>query len=309
MEAEHYNLLHRLLELELNPLLAINIDARFHDDDRNAYNTLAEIPGTGENPEIVMTGGHLDSWHASAGAVDNAAGVAITMEAMRILSVLEVKPKRTIRIALWSGEEQGLHGSYQYVRKHLATRPDPEDPEERLLPRSYWRSPGWPITPLPDFDRFSAYFNVDNGSGRIRGIYTEGNAAVKPIFSSWFGPFSDLSAGTVVLGDTGGTDHESFDDVGLPGFQFIQDGLDYRSRLHHTNIDSYDHAVEADMKQASTILAAFLYHAATMEERMPREVMPVKPTAVSEQDKARRASKARRARERQARRALDMPAK
>lgn len=305
MEAEHYNLLHRLLELDMNPLLSINIDAQFHDADRNAYNTLAEIPGTDENPEIVMTGGHLDSWHASAGAVDNAAGVAITMEAMRILSVLEVKPKRTIRIALWSGEEQGLHGSYQYVRQHLASRPAPEDPEERLLPRGLWESPGWPITPLPDFDRFSAYFNIDNGSGRIRGIYTEGNAAVKPIFSSWFGPFSDLSAGTVVLADTGGTDHESFDDVGLPGFQFIQDGLDYRSRLHHTNIDSYEHAVEADMKQASTILAAFLYNAATMEERMPREVMPVKPTAVADQDAERRASKARRQRERQARRLLD----
>lgn len=306
IEAEHYNLLHRFLELEIKPLLSINIDAQFHDGDRNAYNTLAEIPGTDENPEIVMTGGHLDSWHASTGAVDNAAGVAITMEAMRILSVLEVKPKRTIRIALWAGEEQGLYGSYEYIRSHLATRPGPEDPNELLLPRWIWKSPGWPITTLPDFDRFSAYFNVDNGSGRIRGIYTEGNAAVKPIFSSWFGPFSDLSAGTVVLGDTGGTDHESFDDVGLPGFQFIQDGLDYSTRLHHTHIDSYEHAVEADMKQAATILASFLYNAATMEERMPREVMPVKPTTVSDHDTARRARKARRDREREALRSLDM---
>lgn len=148
---------------------------------------------------------------------------------------------------------------------------------------------------------------MDNGSGRIRGIYTEGNAAVKPIFSSWFGPFSDLSAGTVVLGDTGGTDHESFDDVGLPGFQFIQDGLDYSTRLHHTHIDSYEHAVEADMKQAATILASFLYNAATMEERIPREVMPVKPTTVSDHDTARRVRKARRDREREALRSLDMP--
>lgn len=307
IEAEHYNLLHRFLELEIKPLLSINIDAQFHDADRNAYNTLAEIPGTDKNPEIVMTGGHLDSWHASTGAVDNAAGVAITMEAMRILSVLEVKPKRTIRIALWAGEEQGLYGSYEYIRSHLATRPGPEDPDELLLPRWIWKSPGWPITTLPDFDRFSAYFNVDNGSGRIRGIYTEGNAAVKPIFISWFGPFSDLSAGTVVLGDTGGTDHESFDDVGLPGFQFIQDGLDYSTRLHHTHIDSYEHAVEADMKQAATILASFLYNAATMEERIPREVMPVKPTTVSDHDTARRVRKARRDREREALRSLDMP--
>ena len=255
MEAEHYNLLHRLLELGSTPTVSINITAQFHDSDSNAYNTLGEIPGTAKKPEIVMTGAHLDSWHASSGAVDNAAGVAITMEAMRILSVLDVKPKRTIRIALWSGEEQGLHGSYQYVRRHFATRPEPDNADERLLPRWYWRTPGWPITKLPDYDQFSAYFNIDNGSGRIRGIYTEGNAAVKPIFSSWFGPFSDLSAGTVILRDTGGTDHESFDDVGLPGFQFIQDGLDYDSRLHHTHIDSYDHAVEADMRQASTVVS------------------------------------------------------
>ena len=175
-----------------------------------------------------------------------------------------------------------------------------------LLPRRAWRSPGWPITVLPDYDRFSVYFNVDNGSGRIRGIYTEGNAAVKPIFSSWFGPFSDLSASTVVLKDTSGTDHQSFDDVGLPGFQFIQDRLDYSSRLHHTHVDSYEHAVEADMKQASTILASFLYNAATMDERMPREVMPARPTAVAEQDRADKARQARREREREARRTLDM---
>ena len=306
LEAEHHSLLHRLLDLGETPTVSIDIQAQFHDDDSNAYNTLGEIPGTKKKPEIVMTGAHLDSWHASTGAVDNAAGVAITMEAMRILSVLDVKPKRTIRIALWSGEEQGLFGSYQYVRSHFATRPLPENPDERSLPRWMWRSPGWPITTLPDYDRFSAYFNLDNGSGRIRGIYTEGNAAVKPIFSSWFGPFSDLSAGTVVLRATGGTDHESFDDVGLPGFQFIQDGLDYSSRLHHTHIDSYDHAVEADMKQASTILAAFLYNAATMEKRMPREVMPARPTAISDLDSAREARKARRAREREAKRSLDM---
>jgi Zn-dependent M28 family amino/carboxypeptidase len=221
-----------------------------------------------------MVGGHLDSWHASDGAVDNGAGVAVAMEAVRILATIGFEPKRTIRIALWSGEEQGLFGSSTYVDKHFATRPKPTNKDEKALPNYLWKSQGWPIETKAAYDKFSVYFNMDNGSGRFRGIYTEGNVAVKPIFSKWFGPFSDLSAGTVTNASTGGTDHESFDDVGLPGFQFIQDELDYSSRLHHTHIDSIDHVSEADLKQASVILAGFLYKAAMAEERMPRKPIP-----------------------------------
>jgi len=274
IEAEHYNLLSRMIEQGKTPKIALNIDARFHDEDRNAYNTIAEIEGSEKDPEVVMVGGHLDSWHASDGAVDNGAGVAVAMEAIRILKTLKVKPKRSIRIALWSGEEQGLFGSTAYVERHFATRPKPKDKSERDLPNYLWKDQGWPIEVKPEHEKFSVYFNMDNGSGRFRGIYTEGNVAAKPVFNQWFGPYSDLSTGTVTNKSTGGTDHESFDDVGLPGFQFIQDKLDYGSRLHHTHIDSIDHVVEDDLIQASVILAGFLYEAAMADERMPRKPMP-----------------------------------
>jgi carboxypeptidase Q len=274
IEAEHYNSLSRMIDSGKTPKVTLDIDARFHDEDRNAYNTIAEIPGSDAEPEIVMVGGHLDSWHASDGAVDNGAGVAVAMEAVRILATLGFEPKRTIRIALWSGEEQGLFGSSTYVDKHFATRPKPANKDEKALPNYLWKSQGWPIETKPAYDKFSVYFNMDNGSGRFRGIYTEGNVAVKPIFSNWFGPFSDLSAGTVTNASTGGTDHESFDDVGLPAFQFIQDELDYSSRLHHTHIDSIDHVSEADLKQASVILAGFLYKASMADERIPRKPIP-----------------------------------
>jgi hypothetical protein len=274
LEAEHYNSLSRMFDSGKTPKIALDIDARFHDEDRNAYNTIAEIPGSDSDPEIVMVGGHLDSWHASDGAVDNGAGVAVSMEAVRILATLGFEPKRTIRIALWSGEEQGLFGSSTYVDKHFATRPKPNNKDERALPNYLWKSQGWPIKTKEAYDKFSVYFNMDNGSGRFRGIYTEGNVAAKPIFSKWFAPYADLSTGTVTNVSTGGTDHESFDDVGLPGFQFIQDELDYSSRLHHTHIDSIDHVSEADLKQASVILAGFLYKAAMADERMPRKPIP-----------------------------------
>ena len=274
LEAEQYNSLSRMFDAGKTPRVSIDINARFHDDDRNAYNTIAEIPGSDESPEIVMVGGHLDSWHASDGAVDNGAGVAVAMEAVRILSTLDFKPKRTIRIALWSGEEQGLFGSKAYVEEHFATRPKPQDKKEKELPSYLWKSQGWPIETKPDYEKLSVYFNMDNGSGRFRGIYTEGNVAVKPIFSKWFSPYSDLSTGTVTNQSTGGTDHEAFDNVGLPGFQFIQDGLDYSSRLHHTHIDSIDHVVEADLIQASVIMAGFLYKAAMAENRLPRKPIP-----------------------------------
>jgi carboxypeptidase Q len=305
IEKEQYNLISRMIDGGEQPRVALNIDARFHDEDLNAYNTIAEIPGTDESAEVVMLGGHLDSWHASDGAVDNGAGVAVVMEAVRILEALEVKPKRTIRIALWSGEEQGLYGSQAYIEKHFASRPKPEDKTERALPYYLWKSQGWPIEVKPEHEKLSVYFNMDNGSGRFRGIYTEGNVAVKSLFSDWFGPYSDLSAGTITNRSTGGTDHESFDDVGLPGFQFIQDPLDYSSRLHHTHIDSIDHVVENDLKQASVIMAGFVYEAAMADKILPRKPIPQEPSELQRQKAKMEADKERRKREREANKALD----
>ncbi len=300
LSAEHYNFLVRLLEQGKTPTVALSFDARFHDEDSKSYNTIAEIPGTEKNPEIVMLGAHLDSWHASTGGVDNAAGVAVTMEAMRILKTLNIKPKRTIRLALWSGEEQGLYGSRAYVEQHLATRPKPTDPAERELSPWYWTNPGWPITKLPDYERFSVYFNMDNGSGKFRGIYTEGNVAVKSIFSDWFGPLADLSDGTINANATGGTDHESFDNVGLPGFQFVQDPLDYMPRLHHTHVDSYDHVLPDDMRQAAVVMATFVYKAAMADKRIPRKPTPTAPSELEQQQEKEKADKRQRAKERKA---------
>ncbi|OKY25975.1 M20/M25/M40 family metallo-hydrolase [Thalassotalea sp. PP2-459] len=305
IEAEQYNLITRLMDDGDTPKITLNVDAKFYDNDTNAYNTIAEIPGTSDDPKIIMLGGHLDSWHASDGAVDNGAGVAVAMEAVRILKALDIKPKHTIRIALWSGEEQGLYGSRAYVQEHFATRPKPKDKVEAELPPYLWKTPGWPIQPKEAYDDFSVYFNMDNGSGRFRGIYTEGNVAVKPIFSRWFSPYSDLSTGTITNRSTGGTDHESFDDVGLPGFQFIQDPLDYSSRLHHTHIDSFDHVIEDDMKQASVIMAAFIYKAAMRDEVLPRKPIPVKPSMLKLQKMKQKSEKERRKRERNALRDIE----
>jgi hypothetical protein len=276
MAAEHYGWILRLLERGEEVELEIDVAARFDDSDLDAYNTLAEIPGTDRRDEVVMAGAHLDSWHAAAGANDNAAGCAVVMEAARILRSLGVQPRRTIRIALWSGEEQGLLGSRAYVDQNFASRPEPVDPEVRALPRSLW-PPTWPLAVKPAHAKLSAYFNVDNGSGRLRGIYTQGNVAVGPIFERWLEPFADLGADTVTHRDTGSTDHIAFAAVGLPGFQFIQDALDYQTRTHHSNLDHYDHAVEDDLKQASVVLASFLYHSAMRDEMLPREPMPQPP--------------------------------
>jgi carboxypeptidase Q len=305
IEQEDYSLLTRMLDRKEQPQLTLDIKARFHDEDMKSYNTIAEIPGTDKNAEVVMVGGHLDSWHASDGAVDNGAGVAVAMEAVRILSKLNVKPKRTIRIALWSGEEQGLYGSRAYVDEFFATRPEPKDPAEKALPRYLWSSPGWPIQPKAAYEKLSVYFNMDNGSGRFRGIYTEGNVAAKPMLSDWFGPYADLSTGTISPLSTGGTDHESFDDVGLPGFQFIQDPLDYSTRLHHTHIDSIDHVIEDDLKQASVIMAGFLYEAAMADKKLPRKPMPTAPSPVQQQRLDLETEKERRTRELEGKRALE----
>ncbi|HVS12678.1 MAG TPA: M20/M25/M40 family metallo-hydrolase [Thermoanaerobaculia bacterium] len=271
--AEHYNLLHRLLAAGEEVELEVEVAARFHDDDPMAYNTVAEIPGTDLADQVVMLGAHLDSWHAGTGATDNAAGCTVAMEAVRILQALGVQPRRTIRVALWTGEEQGLLGSRAYVAEHFASRPEPESEEERRMPRFLRRDRG-PLTLKPGHSKLAAYFNLDNGSGRIRGIYTQSNAAVVPIFEAWLRPFHDLGADTVTMRNTGGTDHLPFDGVGLPGFQFIQDPLDYSSRTHHTNLDVLDRVQRDDLVQASIVMASFVYHAAMRDELLPRKPLP-----------------------------------
>lgn len=287
MAAEHYNHILRLLNdgdggnrVELE----IDVAARFHDGDLQAYNTVAEIPGTDKKDELVIAGAHLDSWHTATGATDNAAGSAVVMEAARILKAIGVKPRRTLRFILWTGEEQGLGGSRAYVKQHFASRPENKDPEQKDLPERY-RTDAWPLTLKPGHAKVSAYFNLDNGGGRIRGIYTEENAAVRPIFEAWLAPFADLGATTVTLNTTGGTDHVPFDRVGLPGFQFIQDWMDYETRTHHTNLDTYDHIRREDMMQASVIMAAFLYDAAMRPEPLPRKPLPQEPPKKEKKEK------------------------
>ncbi|WP_166041307.1 M20/M25/M40 family metallo-hydrolase [Sphingosinicella sp. YJ22] len=277
MAAEDYRRLARLALTDAPPTLELTSDVRFHDEDVNAYNILADIPGTDPSAGYVMAGAHLDSWVASDGAVDNAAGVAVVMEAARILQRLGVRPKRAIRFALWNGEEQALLGSLAYVERHLATRGPLRNPDHaRLSPYDTWRT-RWPITPRPGHRDLVAYFNLDNGSGRIRGIHAEGNVAAVPIFQEWLAPFATLGATSVAIRGTGGTDHLFMQAVGVPGFQFIQDPLDYSSRLHHSSLDSYDHLKAEDLRQAAVIMATFLLNAANRDEPLPRMPLPQEP--------------------------------
>ncbi|WP_269220068.1 M20/M25/M40 family metallo-hydrolase [Brevundimonas vesicularis] len=278
LAAEDYRRLARLALTDAPPTLELMSEVRFHDEDVNAYNILADIPGTARGTEYVMAGAHLDSWVASDGAVDNAAGSAVVMEAARILKALNVKPKRTIRFGLWNGEEQGILGSLAYVDRHLATRAASNDPALAGLPDNRtWRS-RWPIEPRAGYRDLVAYFNLDNGSGKIRGINAEGNVAAAPIFQEWLAPFASMGATTVSLRNSGGTDHVYMQTVGVPGYQFIQDPLDYSSRLHHTSIDSYDHLKAEDLRQAAIILASFLLNAANRDEPLPRMPLPTQPT-------------------------------
>jgi len=252
LAAEDYLSLCRLTKAGIPVKLELDVKTKFFTEDLKGYNVLAEIKGTDPTlkEEIVMLGAHLDSWQSSTGATDNAAGSAVMLEAVRILKTLGVQPRRTIRIALWSGEEQGLFGSRNYVKNHLTNAETKKSNAEG--------------------DKVTAYFNVDNGTGKIRGIYLQGNDACRPIFTKWFEPFNDLGAKTVTIRNTGGTDHLSFVGVGIPGFQFIQDEIEYNTRTHHTNMDSYDHLQPEDLKQAATIVASFAYNAAMRDERLPR---------------------------------------
>ncbi|KRG62515.1 peptidase [Stenotrophomonas humi] len=271
MIAEHFNPLVRALKDKQAVRLRVNVDARFTDDtNQPGHNTLAEIRGSSKADEIVMLGAHMDSWHTGTGAADNAAGVAVMMEAMRILKAVGAKPKRTIRVALWSGEEQGLIGSQAYVAQHFAHYPEPTDAAQKALPASL-REPTGALQKLRDYDKFQVYFNMDNGSGRFRGIYAQENMAAMPIFEAWLKPFNDVGATTVATRNTGSTDHISYDRVGLPGFQFIQDRLDYFSNVHHSHLDTWDHAEAEDLKQAAAIVASFVYNAAMREGNFPRK--------------------------------------
>lgn len=272
--AEQYNRIYRMAKAGRETEIELDVRARYLDEDLNAYNTIAEIPGTDSKGEIVLVGAHLDSWHGGTGATDNAAGSAVAMEAVRILKALGVRPRRTIRIALWSGEEQGIFGSQAYVTQHLGSRPEPKDAEIKELPAYRWDASSGPFKTKPEHAKLSAYFNLDNGAGRIRGIYTEENAAVVPIFEAWVRPLRDLGVTTVTMNRTGSTDHVPFDAAGIPGFQFIQDWLDYSGYTHHTAADTFDHLEPEDLKQASVVMATFLYHAAMRPERLPRKHLP-----------------------------------
>jgi carboxypeptidase Q len=277
LSVEHYDKLARWLQNGQSVELEIDVQATFHTHDPQAYNTVAEIEGGKKKREVVLMGAHLDSWQAGTGATDNASGVAVMMEAARLLKTVDAPLARTVRIVLWSGEEQGLLGSRAYVAQHFATRPAPP-PEQLTLP-SVLRDQTWPITPKKEHGDVAAYFNLDNGAGRIRGIYGENNAAVQPIFAAWLAPFADLGAQTVSLQKTRGTDHVSFQEVGLPGFEFIQDPLAYETRTHHTNLDVLENVVEEDLKQAAVIVASFVYLAANRDQMLPRSPMPQAPPA------------------------------
>ncbi len=283
LAAEHYNRLVRMVQKEAHPKLEIDIETRYHDGDVNSFNIIAEIPGSDLKDEIVMLGGHFDSWHAGTGATDNAIGCGVALEAVRILKAIDAKPRRTIRIALWTGEEQGLYGSRAYVADHFGSMQAPS--------RGGGGGDGGRGRPTyelkAEHEKFSSYFNLDNGTGKIRGIYLQGNEAVRPIFRAWLAPFADMGATTITSSNTGGTDHQSFDGIGLPGFQFIQDPVEYDTRTHHSSMDVYERIQEDDAKQASIIMASFVYQAATRDEKLPRkpldgEIITVPATPVPE---------------------------
>jgi carboxypeptidase Q len=277
LAAEDYRKLARLAKAGATPTLEVTSDVKFHDEDHNAYNVFADIPGRDAKAGYVLAGAHLDSWIASDGAQDNGAGTATIMEAARILAKLGVTPKRTIRFALWSAEEQALLGSQTFVERHLAKRAPITDAEIAKLNPYYTWWTRWPITPLPESTQLAGYFNVDNGSGKVRGIYTEGNLAVVPIFREWLEPFASMGVTTVAAQPTGGTDHEFMQSVGVPAFQFIQDPLDYGSRIHHSSVDSYDHLKMADLKQAAVVLASMLWLSAERDQPLPRMPVQRKP--------------------------------
>ena len=272
MMIEHYNRLARMVEAHVPVEVEVNIETKFTGDHEHGFDTVAEIPGADPKlkDQVVMVGGHLDSWISGTGATDNGAGSIVAMEAMRILKALGVEPRRTLRIALWSGEEQGLFGSLGYVKQHFGEFNDP--PADPAVP-SFLRQHG-PLKTTKEWETLDAYYNLDNGTGKVRGVYTQENYAIGPIFKQWIAPLADLGVSTISYRNTGGTDHLSFDAVGLPGFQYIQDEMDYDTRTHHSDMDTYDRLHAADLEQAAVVEAIFLYNTAQREEMMPRKPFP-----------------------------------
>jgi hypothetical protein len=283
LAVEHYNRIVRMLQAGEPVKMTVDLSVAWQDTDQMGYNTIAEIPGTDLKDEIVMLGGHMDSWHSGTGATDNAAGCAVAMEAVRILQTLGLKPRRTIRIALWSGEEQGLLGSRAYVAEHFGSLQNPATSSANGGANNNAMGGGngngtAPAAPTlvkkAEYENLSGYFNLDNGTGKIRGVYLQGNEGVRSLFRQWLAPFRDIGASTLTVANTGGTDHLSFDAIGLPGFQFIQDEIEYDTRTHHSNQDVFDRIQADDMKQAATIMAAFIYQTAMRDEKLPRKPVP-----------------------------------
>jgi carboxypeptidase Q len=254
LATEHYDRIARLLEHKIPVTVEFDIQSQFVDDTKDSFSVVGEIPGGAKKDEIVMIGAHLDSWSFGTGATDNAAGSAVMLEVMRILKTLDLKMDRTVRIGLWTGEEQGILGSRAYVSEHFANRED--------------------MKLKPEHAKVAGYFNYDNGTGRIRGVYLQGNDMMRPIFQSWFEPLKDLGVTTISIRDTSGTDHLSFDAVGLPGFQFIQDSVEYETRTHHSNMDLYDRLQPGDLQQSAAVIASLVYNAATRPEMLPRKPLP-----------------------------------
>ena len=266
--SENYGRIVRTLEKKVPVTMLVDVENKFYDDDLNSFNIIGEIPGSdkAKADEVVMLGGHFDSWQSGTGATDNGAGSAVMLEAIRILKTTGLKMRRTVRIGLWTGEEQGLLGSAAYIKQHFGDR-NAEDPATHL------------IKVLPEHAKLDAYYNIDNGTGKIRGVYLQGNEMVAPLFNAWMVPFHDLGMTTLTIRNTGGTDHLSYDAVGLPGFQFIQDPMDYDTRTHHSNMDVYERIQEPDMKQMAVIVASFVYLTANRDEMLPRKPLP-KPVPV-----------------------------
>jgi carboxypeptidase Q len=272
---ENYGRVYRLLKANVAVSVEMDVEAEFTGDHEHGFDTIAEIAGSDPKlkDEVVMVGGHLDSWASATGATDNGAGTVVAMEVMRILNALKVQPRRTIRVGLWTGEEQGEFGSYGYVKQHFGTVPLSTAPDQLTLP-DFMRKPAGPVQVKPEQQKISGYFNVDNGTGKIRGIYLQENAAVGPIFQQWMAPLQDLGVSTITMRNTGGTDHEAFDSVGVPGFQFIQDMLDYGSRTHHSNMDAYERLQGEDLAQAAVVEAIFVYNTAMRDQMLPRKPLP-----------------------------------
>src|ERR1700735_2788014 len=275
MAIENYGRIYRLLKANVPVTVEMDVETEFTGDHEHGFDTIAEIPGTDPKlkDEVVMVGGHLDSWASATGATDNGAGTVVAMEVMRILNALHVQPRRTIRVGLWTGEEQGEFGSYGYVKQHFGYVPLSTEPEQLKLP-DFMRKPAGAVQVKPEQQKISGYFNLDNGSGKVRGVYLQENASVGPIFQQWIAPLEDLGVSTLTMRNTGGTDHEAFDSVGVPGFQFIQDMLDYGSRTHHSNMDTYERLQPDDLAQAAVVEAIFVYNTAMRDQMLPRKPLP-----------------------------------